>query len=253
MIDIKKDVSEIIRSTKSDTEKLWMLGRLLQSFSELLNKHLKELVADFQMEIRGAMDEIMKGIPIYDDSLLKERLTQFEIQFDSEMAKLRKVKDGKDGKDGKKGDKGDKPIVGIDYQIPKDGEGGKDGKSIKGDRGERGIGGKNGSPDTGNEIVEKINASSKQISASKIKNLPRQSLGSRGGGGGDMVTLSTVDGTISGSFPGTEFTLSLAFKEPIVFARGTRKTSGEDYSYSGNVITFTTSQVAGPITVDGQA
>lgn len=61
-----------------------------------------------------------------------------------------------------KGDKGDtvvgpmgpKPEVGKDYPTPKDGKDGKDGESIIGPQG---LPGKDGSPDTGKQIVDKIN------------------------------------------------------------------------------------------------
>ena len=78
---------------------------------------------------------------------------------------------GQNGKDGQDGKDGYTPIKGIDYF---DGE--------KGEQGDPGISlpGKDGSPDTGEQIVEKINGleldPDKQIDASHIKNLPKEEL-----------------------------------------------------------------------------
>jgi len=81
--------------------------------------------------------------------------------------------DGQNGKDGKDGKNGRDGIDGVDGKNGVDGKDGKDGKD--------------GSPDTGEEIVSKINElptdnEDYKIDAKHIKNLPKQDI-IRGGGG----------------------------------------------------------------------
>jgi hypothetical protein len=244
MIDLKNEISLIIQSKKSDSDKIWMLARLMKDFSEMLDLHLREISGNFKAQIEDAIASI--HLPEYNDTPIKETLDSFGERLDNAMKGIKSGTDGKDGKDGKniKGDKGDRG---------EKGERGEDGVGIKGDKGDKGIDGKDGSPDTAKEIVSKINSNEYLIDASKIKGLPKVSFGGRGGGGGDLITLTTTDGSISGTFPGTQFVLSKPLKSPMVFCRGTRKTETEDYTVNGTIITFLSSQVTGPITVDGQA
>lgn len=68
-------------------------------------------------------------------------------------------KDGKDGRDGVDGKDGERGFVGEEGRPGKDGLSGKDG-----------VGGKDGSPDTGKEIIEKVNRNkTAKIKASKIE------------------------------------------------------------------------------------
>lgn len=55
------------------------------------------------------------------------------------------------GPQGSRGEKGDKPVPGVDFPLPQDGLPGKNGESITGEAG------KDGSPDTGEQIISKIN------------------------------------------------------------------------------------------------
>ena len=121
---------------------------------------------------------------------------------------------GKDGVDGQQGIKGDKPVLGVDYEAPKDGVNGmngKDGKTptkkelvaiitplipepisgldgLNGKDGINGKDGKDGSPDTAEQIVSKINDlpedSDFKIDASHIKNLPKAQVVRVPGGNG---------------------------------------------------------------------
>ena len=137
--------------------------------------------------------------------------------------------------------------------IVRDGVDGSHGE--QGPKGLKGQDGKDGTELTGEEIINKINKAKTKIANDKL-NIPFSQEGPRrgsGGGGGDIITLSTNGNTITGSFPGTQFTLTRDLKNAVVFARGSRKTLTEDYTKSGLVITFSVSQPAGPITVDGQA
>ena len=89
---------------------------------------------------------------------------------------------------GPRGLTGDKPLPGIDYFIPRDGLPGKEGLP-----GKNGLNGINGSPDTPDQVIDKIHESKKLIDLSKIdgllnqlsilKNRPTVSYG--GGGGGN--------------------------------------------------------------------
>lgn len=144
---------------------------------------------------------------------IKEELPELIRQLVQEEVLKLPVRDGIDGKDGRDGIEG------------KDGQKGKDGKDAK--------------VVDEKELLKRIKLS-----------LPSKRGG--GGGGGDIITLSTNGNTITGSFPGTQFTLTRNLKNPTVFARGSRKTLTEDYAISGLVITFNSSQPAGPVTVDGQ-
>lgn len=82
---------------------------------------------------------------------------------------------GKDGKDGKDGERGAEGKKGKDGNNGKDGKAGKDGiNGEKGEQGAAGKDGKDGSPDTGYDIIEKINEEQDaQIDAARIKNLPK--------------------------------------------------------------------------------
>ncbi len=93
---------------------------------------------------------------------------------------------GDKGETGDKGDKGDPGKNGKDGKDGKNGLNGKDGKDgldgddgLNGTDGKEGLNGKDGSPDTGTQIVEKINSldpenSDEQIDAVHIKNLPKE-------------------------------------------------------------------------------
>lgn len=93
-------------------------------------------------------------------------------------------KDGRDGKDGKT------PIAGIDFELPKDGRDGRDGRDGKDaeidfqlvvseivktiPKPKDGLPGKNGSPDTGEQIVNKLRALeyAKKLSYEDLKDAP---------------------------------------------------------------------------------
>lgn len=90
-------------------------------------------------------------------------------------------KDGRDGKDGKT------PVAGIDFELPKDGRDGRDGKDAEIDfqlivseitktipRPKDGLPGKNGSPDTGEQIVNKLRALeyAKKLSYDDLRDAP---------------------------------------------------------------------------------
>lgn len=124
--------------------------------SPLENNFKKALDANF---------ELLKDIPTRKEFLsLTERVLQFVAKAKEELtarieAKLAKVRDGKDGRDGvdgktvkgPKGDKGDK------------GDRGPAGRTFIALRGEQGPAGVNAAPDTGDEIIRKINEDSQHL------------------------------------------------------------------------------------------
>lgn len=114
----------------------------------------------------------------------------------------------------------------------KDGEQGIQGeKGLKGDRGEKGEKGDNGSPDTGEQIVKKINEQKELIDASKIKNLPKGEW--RGGGdtveAGSGISISQLNGkkyiSATASTPqNSDFTYTDGSLTRIDYADGSYKT-----------------------------
>jgi hypothetical protein len=86
-----------------------------------------------------------------------------DIQIDKkEFKKKLDIKDGRT------------PIAGIDYTIPENGTYGKDGKDGKnGKDGKDGKNGKDGSPDTGEQVIVKINKdkSDEKIKKEKVEGL----------------------------------------------------------------------------------
>ena len=131
---------------------------------------------------------------------------------------------GKDGKKGDTGKDGYTPIKNKDYfdgkdavldeikvisevlskvPIPRDGLNGKDGESIVGPRGENGIDGKDGSPDTGEQIIEKLNPIKNSLDFTVLKNIPdfltTRDIGQSGGGGGPTLQFQDEGVTITQS------------------------------------------------------
>lgn len=93
-----------------------------------------------------------------------------------EVVKLLRGKKGDKGDTGEKGDKGERGDDGKDGLTPENGKDGKDGdrgiKGLKGDKGIDGKDGKDGSPDTGKQIIEKVNANkTDKIKRSKIEGI----------------------------------------------------------------------------------
>jgi len=111
---------------------------------------------------------------------------------------------GKDGKDGKKGKDGMTPVAGVDYMTNDESKVmiRQAAQIILADKR-----GKDGSPDTPDEVVEKINESKKQIEPSQIRGLEKLVRGitvkSGGGGMGQPIPFS-----FTGDASTTSFTLS---------------------------------------------
>lgn len=164
---------------------------------------------------------------------------------------------GERGAQGPKGDRGADGINGRDSTIagPKgdrgsDGRNGKDGKTGKqGKNGLNGIDGKDGkdgrdgSPDSGKQIIQKINALppslENQIDARHIKNLPQGKKAMSRGGGGDIVLTYSLDSVLDGSTK----TFTIPFNTKIITVLGTsspfRFLATTDFTRTSTTITFT--------------
>jgi hypothetical protein len=170
------------------------------------------------------------------------------------LATIKQPANGKDGRDGRT------PLKGKDYltdsdvktlialvekgiRIPQDGADGKDGKP--------GAPGKDGSPDTGAEIVGKINAlpikPEFQIDVKRIKGIENVRKGAKFGavhrGGLKLVWDTELEGTVNGV--NTVFTVPAGLPDPkddkfIVSARGVLKTvDAGDFTVSNSNRTLT--------------
>jgi hypothetical protein len=122
---------------------------------------------------------------------------------------------------------------------------------------------KDGSPDTGEQIIDKINGAPayKMIPASRISGLPRESRKPfiLKGAGSDGATSSdnfADDEVPTGSVDGINTTFVLAqtpspASSVKVFQNGTKRTLATDYTFSGMTITFLVAPETGDIiTVD---
>lgn len=117
-----------------------------------------------------------------------------------------------------------------------------------------GIPGKDGSPDTGKEIVAKVNdlpiEPELQIDAKHIKNLPKE--GTRGAkfrGGISLAWMETPSGAVNGT--NTVFTLAFTPKsgQLMFFVNGQLLSTTDDYTVSGATVTLNTAPPANPPSV----
>ncbi len=122
---------------------------LIETFSKMLTKQ------DFIKAFETAMGVIDKA------------LTDLTTKIDARLAKIKDGvdgTDGKDGRDGKNGAPGPRGPQGVMGPI---------GRSIFGGKGADGAPGKDGSPDTGDEIVRKINEDTQELIVQKaVEGLP---------------------------------------------------------------------------------
>lgn len=167
MDELEKFLKELEKEASTDTPNMNKLTELVDKISQAISE-LKPL-AQSQMDIVNSMvnniisnikgEKGDKGDDAADPS--DERLISLILPLIPKPIK---------GDKGDRGERGASPtkeeILDLLYPlIP---------EPVKGDRGEDGIDGKDGSPDTGEQIIEKINSdeSDAKIDASKIKNLP---------------------------------------------------------------------------------
>jgi len=134
------------------------LAQIIKEFATFLGKKLDAIASKDSIEIKGAELITIKGEK-------GDKGDKGDKGEKGEMGDVgEKGEQGETGKQGEKGDKGDKGEDGKDSTVA--GPIGLTGKT-----GAKGKDGKDGSPDTGDEIIGKINKSKSQIDAERIKDL----------------------------------------------------------------------------------
>lgn len=125
-------------------------------------------LAEYLFEIEEKIDEEIPSIKDVISRVKGEKGDKGDAGLKGDKGEQGKSVAGPQGPTGSKGEKGDKGVVGTS---------GKDGESIVGTSGKDGVNGKDGSPDTGKEIVDKINAleiePELQIGVEHIKDLKK--------------------------------------------------------------------------------
>jgi hypothetical protein len=113
MIDIQKEVSEILRSRASDSDKIWMLARLIQRLPEALHEEMGKQMQEEDVKrcIEKSVHEAMQDAASSLDMNVVNRIV-------SNILKDIKGESGKKGDKGERGDRGEKPVLGVDYRIP---------------------------------------------------------------------------------------------------------------------------------------
>jgi len=235
-----------------------------------------------ELAIFNAIEEMKKkAVEIANDQIEKE-INKFSDELKELRAILKVEKgarsfnvglDGISQIKGDKGERGDKPIAGVDFRLPQDGYAPKKGidyfdgytpkKGVDYFDGEKGDSidkedvvnevmskikvPKDGSPDTGEEIIKKINKDETKLIKRKkiegleeeIKRLDQNTHFKKGGGMGNVIT-ETPTGTVNGT--NDTFTLSYIPKSNslILLWQGQFQRSGAGYEYmiSGKKITF---------------
>lgn len=166
-----------------------LIKREQQQLDRLLKLRTDAEIALFD-EVQEAMDEVEEAKQRTEQAIEKTEEAKQVVE------ELRNYVDnhliGPEGPRGKQGERGPKGEKGARGEA---GKPGKDGKGKDGRDGIDGLDGKDGSPDTGAEIVEKINGLSTwsddlKIDASHIKNLPKAT----GNGGIFSGIFSGTDG-----------------------------------------------------------
>jgi len=175
---------------------------------------------------------------------LLEKYENLEELIDAKAQKKLIEMKGEKGEPGIPGKAG-QSIQGPEGPIGTKGERGDKGYFVIGPPGPPGERGIDGSPDTGEEIVKKINileiVSEKQIDASHIKNLPKAER-ERGimRGGMEQIRSEDLSASLDGSTKTFTLTLNIAAVicligsgSPIIYRQGPH------FTVSGNTITLT--------------
>ena len=202
----------------------------IQDVLKIMNNTLSEEdIMKFFKNVVALVNEIKR--------LNTKEFSQFNTKIEGMLNKVSKLKDGKDGKDGI-GIKGDKGDIGLQ------------GKIIKG------INGADGSPDTAEMIRNKLEflEGEERFDISSIKGLRRiltrleeRPMGGKAGFGFAYSAMDRHmfdDQTFTGTQNGTNkiFTIIKA-PDPLsslkVYRGGARQRITEDYTVSGQTVTFT--------------
>ncbi len=230
-------------------------------------RQLKEALADpSYVKYKRIIDLIISEV-------MSEKMPEIMSAISDKISELKKsVKDGQDGESikgdqglqgekgdtiiGPKGDKGDKPIAGVDFILPKDGKDADEdfiikevvSKIPKPKDGKDGMAGKDGSPDTGEQIAEKLNKLKEVVDQTVIRGLPALIKGlqraiqdkkaNKGGGMGNWVTEAPT-GAINGA--NTTFTITSRVASSgnaiILLYQGQVLEKGNQFTISGKTIT----------------
>lgn len=181
IIKSEENTSKIIEAIKSDDKKEEIMG--FTGIVKALNRNNESLQevkeTNKQDKIIQKLEEVKSASLITNQELKKisKKESPKEIEISIKGIKVISIK-GDDGKVGQigprgpkgdsiKGDKGDS-IKGDRGPVGPQGPPGKDGESIKGNDGTNG---KDGSPDTPEEVVDKVNSSSNKIDPKQVKGL----------------------------------------------------------------------------------
>lgn len=225
---------------------------------------LDEKIANTAKEVDSKLEEIK-------EELKKKLESELVLEIDREELKGEKGEDGKDGEDGEKGEQG---VAGKDGKDGRDGLVGKDGLD-----GKDGKDGNDGSPDTAEEIRNKLETlkDEDRLDAKAIKNLPESIVKYAGRGGGVREVIAGTNITVDNSNLGypvisstggsggtvdayaevptgtvnsvnTVFTLAQAPANTdgvIVLLNGITQYNGTDYNVSGATITFVEAPTTG--------
>lgn len=142
-------------------QKILELAKRNGTDSELL---LIEEMDTLETKVDSAVSEVKSEVSAVKESF-KEAVEEVKANVPNLDEVLKSIR-GKDGEDsfvpGPQGEKGDKPVLGVDYELPKDGKDGRDGKDGLdgvdgvGADGKDGKDGKDGSPDNPGQIRDKL-------------------------------------------------------------------------------------------------
>ncbi|HEC66225.1 MAG TPA: collagen-like protein [bacterium] len=143
-------------------------------------------------------------------------------KLNEEFEELLKTKIGKQGLEGKQGEQGEVGEIGEQGEVGEKGEQGEKGEmgsqggqglqgeiGERGEQGKQGLIGKEGSPDTGKQIVNKLEklGGEDRLDFNALKNRPEQTVQVFGGGGGSTIEpFFDLDGDIDDT--NAEFTVA---------------------------------------------
>jgi hypothetical protein len=160
-----------IKMDEAKIKKVEKLARLADDPSKTIFDELQEVKEEIKGAVPGELKVEIKGAEV-----VTIKGEQGEVGPEPSDERLRGIiipliPEPIEGRPGEKGEKGDKPVAGVDYPIPENGKDGIDGRDGESIVGPPGAPGKDGSPDTGEQIIEKINEAEGLIKKEKIEGL----------------------------------------------------------------------------------
>lgn len=232
-LELERRLAEALQKALPDA-----LGDMNSRVEKALNLVIDERVAKALKGDKGDPGESIRGEPGKDAEDLDEVVTRAVPII---LAHIRQPSDGKPGSKGEPGEDGYTPIPGKDYptiQQVKEIASAVAEKTLMGKRG------KDGSPDTPDQVVEKINKAENKIKPEKVEglvdkmnDLARRKGGGSGGGMGNVVPHSVAisSATITITLPNNVASNGRA----IWFNyQGQQQAYGTHFTVSGKVITL---------------